>query len=302
MNGKLLRVFLGLFLFGLLSPLQGRENITLKEEVFVAKDEVQDNIIAFGGNVVVEGRVKESVVAFGGSIVLSGEVGDTVVGVGSTITLRSTAVIKGDLVSLGGVLHKEPGCLIEGDTVYFKSSELVSRLFRGGLLSFPLIPIILIFKLMTMFVWLLLAVVLAAIFPRQLAFASAQVRSAFWPTLGTGVLALLVFATLVIFSALLSILLIGIPFLLFLVAIGLVIKVFGQVVLYYFFGESLGRAFGSRTPSPLISVILGLVVVSLITLIPVLGFLFSFCVSFIAWGVAIRTKFGTKENWFQKKW
>ncbi|MGQ9672602.1 MAG: hypothetical protein ACUVV5_05650 [Candidatus Aminicenantales bacterium] len=301
MNKKMIWIFLGFFLVGVLTPLRGLENISVKEEVYLAKDEVQDNIIAFGGDIIIEGRVKENVVALGGTIVLSGEVGDTVLGIGSTITLRSTAVIRGDLVSLGGVLNKEPGCLIQGDTVYFKSSELLSRIFRGGIFSFPFVPLLLIFKVMTMFVWLLLAIVVVALFPRQLAFASGQIRSSFWPTLGVGALTLVVFITLLVFSALLSILLIGIPFLLFLIAVGLIIKIFGQVVLFYFFGESIGRAFGSRTLSPLLVVVIGLVVVSLITLVPFLGFLFSFCLGLIAWGAVIRTKFGTTENWLRKK-
>jgi hypothetical protein len=301
MKNKLLLVFFGLCLCGGLSPLCGRENISVKEDVFVAKGEVQDNIITFGGNVTVEGRVKENVVAFGGTITLSGEIGDTVVGIGSVITLRSTAVIKGDLVSLGGVLNKEPGCVIQGDTVYFKSSEFLSRIFRGGLFSVPLIPIILILKLLTVFIWLLLAIVVAGVFPRQLAFASSQVRASFWPVAGTGALSLIIFITLIIFSAFLSLILIGIPFLLFLLAVGLAIKIFGQVVMFHFFGESLGKALGIRAPAPLLAAILGLIVVSLISFIPFIGFLFSFCLSLIAWGVVIRTKFGSTENWFRRK-
>lgn len=301
MNKKILWFGLGLFLTGFVFPLQGLDNVNLKEEVVVARDEVQDNIIGFGTNILIDGRVKESVVAFGGTIVLSGEVGDTVVGIGSSITLRSSAVIRGDLVSLGGVLHKEPGCVIQGDTVYLKSSELFSRLFRGSLFTFPFVPILLVLKLMTTFIWLLLALVVVAIFPRQLAFASTQIRRAFWPTVGTGALSLAVFVALLLFSALFSLLLIGLPFLLFFIAIGLIIKVFGQVVLFYFFGESLSRAFSNRTPSPWVVVFLGLIIVSLMTFIPVLGFIISFFLSFIAWGVVIRTKFGTTENWFRKK-
>jgi hypothetical protein len=34
---------------------------------------------------------------------------------------------------------------------------------------------------------------------------------------------------------------------------------------------------------------------------PFVGFLFSQVLNIIGWGVVIRTKFGTKENWFRKK-
>jgi hypothetical protein len=282
-------------------PLRGLENFGLKEDVYVGKGEVQKSIVNFGGNVTVDGRVKENVLAFGGTITISGEVGDSVVGFGSAIILRSTAVVGGDVVSLGGALTKEPGCVIQRDTVYFKGGEVISKLFRGGLLSFPLIPLILILKLIAFFIWALIALVIAALFPRQLALASAEIRTSFWPVFGTGALALILFAGLVIVAALLCLLLIGIPILMFLIAVGLAVKIFGEVVLFYLFGESAGRAFGGRAPAPLAAVMLGLIVVSFIKLIPILGFVASFFLSFVGWGVVIRTKFGTTENWLKRK-
>jgi len=73
------------------------------------------------------------------------------------------------------------------------------------------------------------------------------------------------------------------------------------VALFYFFGESLGKSFSRRNPTPLAAILIGLVVVSFFKFIPILGFLFSFCLSVIGWGVAIRTKFGTRENWLKRK-
>jgi hypothetical protein len=301
MKNRLAFGVIALFFMAVWLPLYGRQSLTFKEDVFVGKDEVQDNVIAFGGNVTVEGKVKENVVAFGGSITVSGEVGDSVVGIGSMITLRSTALVKGDVVSMGGALNKEPGCVIQRDTVYFKSSELFPKLFKGGLFSFPFGPIILVLKLISMFIWLLLALVIAAVFTKQVFLASSQIRGAFWPVVGTGLIALILFAGLVITFALLSFILIGIPFLLFLIAVGTIIKIFGTVVLFYFFGESLGKAFGSKSVAPMAAVVLGLIVISFIKFIPILGFLFSFFLSIIAWGVVIRTKFGTTENWLKRK-
>ncbi len=303
MRAKFAYILVAFFLSAVSLPqsASGFENFGLKEDIYVGKGEVQKSIVTFGGNVTVDGRVQENILAFGGTITVSGEVGDSVVGFGSVIILRSTAVVKGDVVSLGGELTKEPGCVIQKDTVYFKGGEVVSKLFRGGLLSFPLIPLILILKLIAFFIWALLAIVLAALFPRQLALASSEIRTSFWPVLGTGALALILFAGLVIVAALLCLLLIGIPILMFLIAVGLAIKIFGEVVLFYFFGESLGRAFGNRSPAPLAAVILGLIVVSFIKVVPILGFLASFFLSFVAWGAVIRTKFGTTENWFRRK-
>jgi hypothetical protein len=302
MRNKFVPVLTALFLLGSLTPVCGLENVTFKQDVFVGKNEVQDNVISFGGNITVEGKVKQNIVAFGGTITLSGEVDDSVVGVGSVMTLQSGAVVKGDVVSLGGVLKKEPGCTIEGDTVYFKSSELVSKLFKGGFLFFPpLLPLFLVLKLISVFIWLLLGLVVAAIFPRQLQLASQQIRASFWPVVGLGILALVIFTGLVIICALLSLVLIGIPFLLFLIAVGVIIKIFETVVLFYFFGESIGKALGSRSVSAVGAVILGLIFVSLVKLVPLFGFLFSFCLSIIGWGAVVRTKFGTTENWLRPR-
>ena len=126
MKNKLIFAFSFLFLLSGFIPLQSQTSLTLTKDIVVAEGEVQENVISFGGNILIEGKVKESVIAFGGTITVKGEVGEVVLGIGSTIILKSTAVIGGDVASLGGELTKEPGCTIDGDTIYFKTSEDVS--------------------------------------------------------------------------------------------------------------------------------------------------------------------------------
>lgn len=300
MKKRIILIFISIFIISGCASVRGEQHLSWKKEIVVGRDETQENIISFGGNCIVEGKVRENVVIFGGTLTLSGEVGDSVVGIGTDISLKETAVVSGDLVSIGGKIHKEPGCLVRGDTVYFEFSE-VSAKFLKGIFSISLLPFILIIKLLAFFIWFFIAIIVASIFPQQISFGSLQVRKAFWPILGTGFLVIIIYAGLIIFSALLSFLLIGIPFLLALILIGLVIKIFGQVIAFYFFGESLSQAFNWQKISPLLTVIIGLVLVSLIGFIPVIGWLFSFAVSLLAWGAVIRTKFGTTENWFRRK-
>ena len=301
MRNKRLPVLVFVFIFLGLLPLQG-QSVVIQKDVYVAEDEVQENVVAFGGDVVIKGKVKESVVAFGGTITIEGKVGETVLGFGSEVRLKSSAVIEGDVVSLGGTLIKDPGVIVEGDTVYFELEsfkDIFGFLTGAGLASF--FPIIIIIKLITLFIWFILALIMIAIFPRQISFASSQIRKSFWPVFGTGFLSIVIFTGLIIFSALLCLILIGIPILLALIIIGIIIKIFGRVVLFYFFGESLSRAFGSKQPSPILAVMLGLILVGFIGFIPIFGSLFSFVLSILGWGVTIRTKFGTTENWFRKK-
>ena len=248
---KILLILISITLVGFTS-LWG-QSFVIQKDVYVAEDEVQKNVIALGGDVLIKGKVKESVVAIGGSITIEGEVGEVVLGIGSPITLKSTAIIKGDVVALGGNLLKEPGTTIKGDTIYFKVESLKDVLgILSGLSFAPFIPILIIIKLIAVLIWFILALVLAAIFPRQLALASAQIRKSFWSTFGIGLLAIIIFTGLIIFSAFLSLILIGIPLLLALILIGVIIKIFGRVTVFYFFGDSLARAFGSKNPSSLV--------------------------------------------------
>ncbi|MDH4197319.1 MAG: polymer-forming cytoskeletal protein [Candidatus Aminicenantes bacterium] len=281
-----------------------QQNVTMEKDVFVAAGETQDNVFSLGGDIVVDGRVKESVIAIGGSITVSGEVGQAVVGVGSRILIKASAKIEGDVVSLGGSLEKEPGCTIRGDTVYFRASELTEKLFGkglpGNLFSLAFVPVVLVFKLIGVFLWLLAGLVMAALFPRQLALASGEVRRSFWPVFGTGFLAVVIFTALVIFAALLSLILIGIPILIILILAGLVFKIFGRVIMFYLFGESILRAFNAKRIAALGAVLLGLLVVSIVDFIPLLGLLFTLVINIIGWGVTIRTKFGTTENMFRR--
>jgi hypothetical protein len=301
-NKTLITTTICLLLLGAL-PLKGQSSFILKNDVFVAEDETQNNVVTFGGDIYIKGKVNESAIAFGGTITIEGEVGDVVLGFGSEIILKSTAVIEGDVASLGGTLTREPGAVIEGDTIYFKTSEDLKELLREGIwgrVGFSLIPLLIIIKLVTAFIWFILAVLLVSIFPRQIALGADQIRSSFWPILATGLISIIIFIGLIIFSAFLSLILIGIPILLALIIIGIIIKIFGQVILFYFFGESLHKAFSQKKSSPLLAITLGFVMITVIGLIPIFGALFSLVLSLIGWGAVIRTKFGTIPNWFSR--
>lgn len=295
-NKIVLALFLFLFVLGSLS-LHCQQSFTLKKDIYVAKDEVLDNVITFGGEVLVEGKVKESVIVFGGKITIAGEVGNLVLGFGTNILLKPSAVVKGDVASLGGSLEKEPGCRVDGDTIYFKTPEDIMELLNGGLkglLSISFFPIFLIFKLLLFSIWLLLGVLMAVLFPSQISSASSQIRKSFLSVFAIGFVAIIIFVGLALFSALLCLILIGIPMLLALIFLAIVINIFARATVFYFFGESLMAAFGKTKPSAIAAILLGLVLVGFITFIPILGLLISFLLSIIGWGATLKTKFGTK--------
>jgi hypothetical protein len=299
-------ILFGLFvLVPLAVPSRALAEVGLQRDIHVGPGETQDKIFSLGGNIFIEGKVRDDVMVIGGSITISGEAGQSVVGIGSRILVKSTAVIGEDLAALGGTLEKEPGCSIGGDTIYFQTAEIGDQIFKDGLVSgvfsLSLIPIILVIKLVIIFLWLMAALLGAALFPKPIAYASDELRKSFWPAFGVGLVAIIVFTGLVLFAALLSIILIGIPVLLALIAAGIIIKVFGRLVIFYFLGASLLRALGSRRISTIGAVLAGLLLFSFIGFIPVIGFFFGLVMNIVGWGIVIRTKFGTRENWFHKK-
>jgi hypothetical protein len=297
-----LRTALVLIIMGS-APLFGQQGFSLKTDIVVEKGEVQDNVFTIGGSIHIKGRVEKTVIALGGTITIEGEVGEAVMGIGADVILKSSARIEGDLVSFGGTLTRTQGAVIEGDTIFFKADEGIGKLIQEGLFGrtgVSLIPLLIIVRLIMAFIWFILAVVLLAIFPRQITFATDQIRKAFWPVFGTGVLAIVVFSGLVVFAALLSLVLIGLPILVSLIIIGVIIKIFGQVILFYFFGETLYRVFSGKPTPPFLAVTIGFVLVTVVGMIPILGALVSLVLSIIGWGVVIRTKFGNTPNWFRK--
>jgi len=84
-----------------------------------------------------------------------------------------------------------------------------------------------------------------------------------------------------------------------LVVVGLVIKVFGRVVLLFIFGESLAAAFNKHQISPIAAVLLGLLVVGFIGFIPILGFFFSFLMGSSA-GHRPADEIRDGHNWFRR--
>ena len=299
MKSKSLYTVLFILLISAPFSIYAQDKVTIKSDIYVAEDEIRANVFSFGGNIIIKGKVKESVFSIGGSITVEGEVGEQILGIGSDIYLKSSSTIMGDIVSIGGSFTRDPGTIIKGDTLYFKSpGDLFTK---DTLISSRIFPLYLIFKLVTSFIWLIFAIVLALILPRQISFASDQINESFWPIIGTGLLSLILFIALCLFSALLSLFIIGIPILLSLILLAVIIKILGNVIIFHFCGKSISKLLGSRHPSILMSIFLGFILITLLTSIPILGVLISFFLTIMAWGVVIRTKFGTTENWFKRK-
>jgi hypothetical protein len=300
--GSGLLVLLAAGLVPLLAAQQGAE-VGYKKDIHIGPQSEQAQLVAWGGTVNIEGKIRKDVLVVGSEVTISGEVGDSFVGIGARVLLKPTAVIHKDLVILGGTLVREDGSTVKGDTVYFKSDEIRQRFLRGGfrgLFGAAFLPFILIIKFVSLLVWAVLVAIVAGLFPKNVTLAAGEMRRSLGPVLLTGLIAVAAFTFLIIFAAVLSIILIGIPILIALSFAAIIIKIFGRVVVYYVAGQMTAKVFNRTSISPMAGSMLGLVVVGIIGFIPIIGGLFSFFLSLLAWGITLRTKFGFTENWFKK--
>jgi hypothetical protein len=290
---------------GLVPVLAGTQDMERSrgKEITIGPEAEQDQLFTWGGTVTIEGKIRKDVLVVGGDVTISGEIGDSFVGIGTRVLLKPTAVVRKDLIILGGTLVREEGSSVKGDTVYFKAKDLRSKFFRGGfrdIFGVSLLPFIITIKIVSIFIWVLFIVIVIGLFPKNVTLAAGELRKSLGPVFLTGIIAAAAFAFLMVFAAFLSIILIGIPLLIGLAFAAVAIKVFGRVVVYYVAGQITAKAFHKAGYSPMAGAMIGLAVISFIGFIPGLGGVFSFFLSLLAWGIALRTKFGMTENWFHK--
>jgi len=247
------------------------------EDVMVPAGTRVEDVGAFGGDVTIDGTVTGSVVAFGGDVFVRGTVENEIAAFGGDVTLASTAVVGSTLSPqdtsiflLGGTLTRDPGAQITGDVqrvdkvnwapvLNWATQHTVIRPWWGFTLMGWIVQ--------TAF-FLVLALVAAALMPRQLR--AVQRHLTFKPagSLGWGALIFFIAGPAVLVVLVISIvgLLVVIPYVLL-------------VLLAYFFVTTAVAALvaqrvlaGSRQNDNLmLAVTVGVIGTTIVSRIPVLG-------------------------------
>jgi hypothetical protein len=287
---------------------------------------VNRDIVKVGRDIVVDEyeKVDGDVVAVGGDVTVKGTVLGGVVAVGGDVFVDSTAVIEGDAVSIGGNVEKEPGAVIRGEKVgvsflpkkLFKPTPHVvfplTHMFRlppffggfGGLALF-----VRIIKIMLL---LFLGIVVISILPKNVAKVKDKIRQDFLKSALVGLAAEI---SIIPIFLLLIVTIIGIPVailvepLLILAAL-----ILGYTGISYFIGEKLREGTSLKPESPMMTLVIGILVVeSVLLLARVVGifghflFAFSWILTFVGWmiwyvaitvgfGASILTRLGTRPK------
>jgi hypothetical protein len=247
------------------------------EDVTVPAGARVEDVGAFGGDVVIDGTVIGTVVAFGGDVLVRGTVGNEIVAFGGDVRLAPTAVVGSTMspqdtsvVVFGGTLTREPGAQITGDVqrvdnvdwaaaLNWATQHTVIRPWWGFTLMGWIVQ--------TAF-FLVLALVAAALMPRQLLAVQRHLRLKPAGSLGWGALIFFIAGPAALVVLVISIvgLLVVIPYLLF-------------VLLAYFFVVTAVAAFvaqrvlagSGQKDNLMLAVTLGVVGTTIVSRIPVLG-------------------------------
>ncbi|MFH1726739.1 MAG: hypothetical protein ABII00_19190 [Elusimicrobiota bacterium] len=277
------------------SPVKKTVKIEVRSEP-AEKLPASGTVVKFGEGIVVEAgeTVDGSVVAFGGSIGVDGTVEGSAVAFGGSIRLGPEAVVKDAAVSIGGRTERAPGSRVGGAIVDTPGAKLLARAGAVGgsavaALAAAWAGLYLIAKGSASLGWIVLGLVLIALFPKALAatkdlmgkkpLKSVLVGILAWPCLGV------VTATLVLS-------LIGIPLIPLLFAAAAAAYVWGFAALAYLIGERLASG---RWKSPIVSVIVGMVLLKALQWIPLVKWLVCVAVAAAGAGASILSGFGVKK-------
>ncbi|MBX9252600.1 hypothetical protein H1Q63_01105 [Desmonostoc muscorum CCALA 125] len=249
------------------------------------------NLIRFGGSVTVpENQVVENALAFGGSVTVSpnARVLDTAIAFGGDVILKKGVRVDGDAYSFGGKIVQEPGAIITGERATFSDRHgMMHGSNRGrGSFFFTISPI---FRISNAVLAAILGLIILHTNPQFLPNLATKLHQ--HPTLavlwGMGAIVAIIFV-----SVFLAITLIGIPLIPLLSLTAIVTSLVGSLAVALFIGQ---RLFSNGNWSLQQQFLVGLAILTVLTLIPFFGGLVVFLVNLFGLGVILLWQFGKEK-------
>jgi hypothetical protein len=155
-----------------------------------------------------------------------------------------------------------------------------------------------------LFVWLIAAVVITLMSPREVRSSSVELRASALHCFALGLVALTSFVlTAIVFSYFPSI--VGVPLLIALAVFAIVAKIYGAIAVFHALGTMIAGARSREAlerrrwlRGDLAMVLVGVLILGALRLIPVVGTIIWALASVFGVGTALATKFGRREPWF----
>jgi hypothetical protein len=251
------------------------------------------NLIRFGGSVTVpENQVVENALAFGGSVTVSpnARVLDTAIAFGGDVILKKGARVEADAYSFGGKIVQEEGAIVGGDrTTFSDRHEMMSGSNHGRRSFFAQYSFSPILRISAAVFAAILGLIILNTSPQFLPNLATKLRqhpslTALW---GIGAIVAIIFACIF-----LAITLIGIPLIPLLSLTVIITSLVGSLGVALFVGQSL---VSNRNWSLQQQFLVGLAILTVVTLIPFFGGLIVFLVNTFGLGVILLWKLGREK-------
>ncbi len=200
-------------------------------------------------------------------LTIESKVSGTVYVVGGTCHLKEKAEVN-DITILFGSLKVDKGAVIKGKKIIIAPVEERESNIKN--------------KIGLSLFWLFWAFLLIFIFPYQIASSIFIFKNNIKKTIIIGFLGFAIFFLLFSLFFLFTSLYMGYPLILVLIAFFFLSKAYGTIVLFWIFGNKIGKKFGKVA-----SLFLGWLIFSLIRLIPYAGEIFWGFITFISIGIVL---------------
>ena len=257
---------------------------------------LNSNLVIFGGNATIEedATVNCTVVVFGGNVDIAGTVAEDVVVVGGNVDLASTAVVGGQIATMGGSTSRAEGATVRGgETQGFGNFPIRPIVIdRFGLFSPVWGAVTAVFNAVALG---LLALLVVLFWPDHTARVSAAITNSPGATGGLGLLTLIAVPILLVVTAITICLL---PFTLIGALLFVMAIIFGWISLGMLVGARLSAALNLRNLSPAVSAAMGTalftLVSSIVQIVPCVGWLVPLGLACIGLGAVTLTRFGAQ--------
>jgi hypothetical protein len=265
------------------SGVAARDVVSFGNDVRIrAGESVPRDVFCMGCHVIVEGTVGRDVVVIGGDADIQGQIGRDVFVLGGHLKLGPNSSVGRDAVTMGGHLDRDPGAQVGRDVV--GGVPVGSSFGLGWFVASYL------FRLASSLALFILAVVLAALFPKQVEATSVLLEHRLGASFGLGCLGVIGGIALATIFAVTVILL---PLSLA-ISIGLFAAwLLGWTALLLMVGRRI-LAMSERRGSALTALLAGGLVLGALSLVPFLGLLVGLLCGTVALGAALGSRFGTR--------
>ncbi|MFH1619478.1 MAG: polymer-forming cytoskeletal protein [bacterium] len=170
------------------------------------------DVVSMGGPVAISGIVNGDVISMGAPVEISGTVDGDISAIGANLLLKDTATVTGDISSLGGHIEKGDKVIFKGEInsvdlrilkriaphlLRLKGRDgVLAPLFIGGLLGLGLIMMTSVFL-----TGIILMILPAVFFPKNVEQTAAEITGNFWKCSGIGTLMIMAVFPAILFMA-----------------------------------------------------------------------------------------------------